>query len=457
MSVRVTMIGTGYVGLVTGACFADLGHDVICVDKDERKIEMIGNGKLPIYEPGLDELVQRNVEAGRLRFSTDVANSVKGREAVFIAVGTPSEKGTGRADLKYVFGAATEIAQHIDGLTVIVTKSTVPVGTNRRVHQKMSEVLGDDKLFAVASNPEFLREGAAIHDFMQPDRIVIGFEDKRSRDVMGRVYAPLTGREVPLVETNIETAETIKYAANAFLAIKVSFINEVSDLCEVIGADVRQVARGIGLDKRIGQTFLGTGPGWGGSCFPKDTRALLSTAKDVGMPCKIVEAAILANTNRKATMIARVKQLLGDKLAGKRIGVLGVTFKGQTDDMRESPSLDILPPLVEAGATVTAFDPSNPHEAPLLLPSVGMAGSAADALKDADLVIVMTEWMIFKSYDLKKLASAMHQPRMLDLRNLFDRDDVLAAGFTEYHGLGFGGIDERPSADEIVRRASVSG
>ncbi len=436
MSVKITIIGTGYVGLVTGTCFAELGHDVICVDTDLKKIEMIKGGKLPIYEPGLDELVKKNVEQGRLHFSNSTAESAKGRDAVFIAVGTPSEKGTGRADLSYVFGAVTDVARAIDRFTVVVTKSTVPVGTNRKVHAKMAEVLGDADRFAVASNPEFLREGAAIRDFMEPDRVVVGYQDERAGEVMERIYAPLTSREVPLISTNIETAEMIKYAANAFLAIKVSFIDEVADLCEVIGADVRDVATGIGLDHRIGSAFLRTGPGWGGSCFPKDTRALLMTARDVSMPARIVEAAIDANSKRKESMVERVRRMCGGSLKGKRVGVLGVTFKGQTDDMRESPSLDILPRVVAEGATVVAFDPSSPGEAAHLLPQVTMVDTPAAAARDADVLVVLTDWMIFRTYDLKELASAMKSPVMLDLRNMFVRDDVLAAGFANYVCLG---------------------
>jgi len=436
MTAKITIIGTGYVGLVSGACFSALGHDVICVDQDRRKIDMLNSGKLPIYEPGLDELVHRSVEQGTLHFSTDTAASVKGRDAVFIAVGTPSDGPSGNADLRYVFGAAQDIARALDKFTVIITKSTVPVGTNRRVFDNMLGELGGDELFAVASNPEFLREGVAIHDFMQPDRIVVGISDARAQAVLERIYAPLTSREIPFVVTNIETAEVIKYAANAFLAVKVSFINEVADLCEATGANVRDVAHGIGLDHRIGKAFLNTGPGWGGSCFPKDTRALLMTAQASGVPARIVSAAMDANAQRKRSMIERIRAMCGGDLSGKRVAVLGVTFKGQTDDMRESPALDILPGVVEAGAEVAAYDPSDPHEASNLLPSVKMVKSAVEAATHADLLVVMTDWMAFKSLDLVELSAVMRNRSMLDLRNLFTPDLAGKGGFQTYRSLG---------------------
>lgn len=454
MSVNIAMIGTGYVGLVTGACFAELGHDVVCVDKDERKIARIEAGDMPIYEPGLASLVARNVEQGRLRFSTDTAASLKGREAVFIAVGTPSEE-TGHADLTYVYAAAKEIGAAVDRFTTIVTKSTVPVGTNRSVHGKLMEASNQDDLFAIASNPEFLREGAAIQDFMEPDRIVIGYDDPRAGDVLARIYAPLTGRGVPLVSTNIESAEMIKYASNAFLAIKVSFINEVADLCETVGADVRDVASGLGLDRRIGTAFLRTGPGWGGSCFPKDTLALLMTARNKNIPARIVAAAMEANSQRKVTMVDRVRAFCNGNVNDKRIAVLGVTFKGQTDDMRDSPSLDILPRLVAEGAQVVAFDPSGPSEAPRLLPGVTMATSALAAAKGAEALVVLTDWMSFRSLDLRHIASIMARPAMLDLRNLFDREKVLRDGFQYYEGLGLGATTPavEPAADRRIRIA----
>lgn len=456
MRAKIAMIGTGYVGLVTGACFAELGHDVICVDVDRRKIDLIRAGKLPIYEPGLDDLVKRNVEQNRLRFTTSVAEGARDRDAVFIAVGTPSEPQTGRADLRYVLAAAEEIAGAINQFTVVVTKSTVPVGTNRKVHSRVLSRLSDTKMVAVASNPEFLREGAAIRDFLEPDRVVVGCDDDRALEIMERIYAPLTSREVPLVKTDIETAEMIKYAANAFLAIKVSFINEVADLCEAINADVRDVATGIGLDNRIGTAFLRAGPGWGGSCFPKDTRALLSTARDLGMPARIVAAAIEANEKRKISMVARVRRACGGTLVDKQVGVLGLTFKGQTDDMRESPSLDILPALVAEGATVVAFDPSDSDETAKLLPEVVIVDSAIEAARNSDVLVVLTDWMIFKTYDLGELSAALRHAVMVDLRNLFDEDDVLAKGFQAYEGLGYAGKSLRPN-DSSVQKLSVAG
>lgn len=436
MSVKITMIGVGYVGLVTGACFAELGHDVICVDKNAAKIKTIMEGGLPIYEPGLDQLVQRNVAAGRLRFTTDTPASVRGRDAVFIAVGTPSEKSTGRADLRYVLAAAAEVGANIEGFTVVVTKSTVPVGTNAMVAKVVLRHIGPNGAFAVASNPEFLREGAAITDFMEPDRIVVGCADKRAIKLMKRIYVPLSARNTPVVVTDVQTAEMIKYAANAFLAVKVSFINEIANLCEALDANVTDVAVGIGLDKRIGASFLRPGPGWGGSCFPKDTLALLTTAQDAKVEARIVEAALTANTRRKHDMVARVVSACGGSVAGKTIGVLGLTFKGQTDDMRDSPSLVILPELAAAGARVIAFDPSNPREAPHLLPEVALAATAEGAARDADALVVMTDWMVFKAYDLSNLADIMREPVMIDLRNLFDRETALSSGFTRYLGIG---------------------
>jgi UDPglucose 6-dehydrogenase len=436
MSVKITMLGTGYVGLVTGACLAELGHNVICVDKDERKIEGLLAGKMPIFEPGLDELVARQTAQKRLSFSTDVSASVKGRDAIFIAVGTPSNEDTGRADLKYVEAAAREVGAAIDRFTVVVTKSTVPVGTNRLVADILRQNVKAPGDCAVASNPEFLREGAAITDFMEPDRIVVGCENAAALQVMRRIYAPLSAQNTPFVETDIETAEMIKYAANAFLAVKVSFINEISDLCEAVGADVSDVARGIGLDKRIGSSFLRAGPGWGGSCFPKDTRALEMVAQDVSLPLKIVGAAMQANTDRKRDMAARIAKLCGGNIKGKKLAVLGLTFKGQTDDMRESPSLDILPLLVEAGAHVRAFDPSDPHGAADMLPGVELFSSAGAAAMGSDALIVLTDWMVFKSYDLSELAAVMNDPVLIDLRNLFDRQKSVDAGFKNYFDLG---------------------
>lgn len=436
MKVKITMVGAGYVGLVTGACFAELGHDVICVDKDVSKIDKLNSGGIPIWEPGLEELVERNVKAGRIKFSTDVAASVKDRDAVFIAVGTPSENTTGRADLRYVHAAAAEVGANIDRYTAIVTKSTVPVGTNEQVAKIVAGNLRPGAAFGVASNPEFLREGAAISDFIEPDRIVVGVEDPQARKIMEAIYAPLTTQNRPLVITNIKTAEMIKYAANAFLATKVSFINEVADLCEAVGADVDELARGIGLDHRIGSAFLQTGPGWGGSCFPKDTLAMQMTARDENVQVSIVTAAISANDRRKTRMADRIAQACGGSLRGKRVGVLGVTFKGQTDDMRDSPALVILPAIIEAGATVVAFDPSNPHEAETLLPSVQMVHGPEAVARDADVLVVLTDWRIFKTYDLVEMARMMRSPILVDLRNLFTAGEVLEAGFVSYHGLG---------------------
>jgi UDPglucose 6-dehydrogenase len=437
MKVRITMVGTGYVGLVSGACFAELGHDVICVDKDERKIEMLLKGKMPIYEPGLDELVSRNVEAGRLSFSTDVPASVRDRDAVFIAVGTPTEAGSDRADLKYVYAAAAEIAQAATGFTVIVTKSTVPVGTNGQVFEIAQKNVSGEARIAVASNPEFLREGAAIKDFLEPDRIVVGVDDPEATAVMEGIYGPLLMHgNVPFVTTGIQTAELIKYAANAFLAVKISFINEMANLCEAVGANVEEVARGIGLDRRIGPAFLNTGPGWGGSCFPKDTRALLATAADAGVKSLIVSSAVDANNHRKTDMIAKVVRAVGGDVKGKKIAVLGLTFKGQTDDMREATSLVVLPALQARGAEVIAFDPSNPHEAAKLLPGVKLASSAKAAAEGADALVILTDWMVFKTYDFKAISSVMTNPVLVDLRNLVSAAEARKSGFSQYISLG---------------------
>lgn len=437
MTVRITMVGTGYVGLVSGACFAELGHDVICVDKDEKKIQMLLEGRMPIYEPGLDELVERNVKAGRLSFTTDVATSVKDRDAVFVAVGTPTEQGSDRADLKYVYAAAAEIAAAATGFTVIVTKSTVPVGTNNQVLDIAQQNVTESGRIAVASNPEFLREGAAIKDFLEPDRIVVGVSDPEARDVMERIYSPLMiSSIVPLVVTGIETAELIKYAANAFLAVKISFINEMANLCEVVGANVAEVAHGIGLDRRIGPAFLNTGPGWGGSCFPKDTRALLATAADAGVKSLVVSSAVDANNHRKSDMVARVVRALGGDVKGRKIAVLGLTFKGQTDDMRESTSLVVLPALQARGAEIIAFDPSDPHDAPRLLPGVKLAKTPVEAATGADLLVILTDWMVFKTYDFRQIATVMASPVMVDMRNLLNAAEAKKFGFQHYVSLG---------------------
>lgn len=436
MAVTITMVGTGYVGLVTGACFAELGHDVICVDKDEAKIALLRKGTMPIYEDGLEVLVARNVAAGRLRFSTDLSASVKGREAVFIAVGTPSEGDTGRADLQYVFTAVREIAAALDGFTVIVTKSTVPVGTNRQVASIAASLLAPGAAVAVASNPEFMREGVAIGDFLKPDRIVIGAEDPYAIDVMSRIYAPLHQGIIPCVMTGIETAEMIKYAANTFLAVKVSFINEIADLCEAVGADVESVAEGIGLDARIGAAFLKPGPGWGGSCFPKDTRALHATAQDAGVPVRIVEAAMEANNSRKKAMARRITRLCGGDVMDKRIALFGLTFKGQTDDMRDSPSLDIVPLLAAKGARIHAFDPAHPRDAISRLPEIILEKTPIESVRGAEALVILTDWSEFRGYDLSELAGLMKDPVLIDLRNLYTREAVLAAGFRAYHRVG---------------------
>lgn len=436
MSVRITIIGTGYVGLTSGACLAALGHDVICVDRDPARIDALLSGRTPIYEPGLDELVARNISEGRLRFSLDTRESVKDRDVVFLTVGTPTRDISGHVDLSQVVGAAVDIAGAVDRFTAIVIKSTVPVGTNRMIAGIADRHLRKGARVAVVSNPEFLREGSAIADFMQPDRVVVGAEDNRALEIMRRIYAPLVANGVPFLTTGIETAELIKYAANAFLAVKVSFINEISNLCEVMGADVTDLARGIGLDKRIGAGFLQVGPGWGGSCFPKDTRALQALAADAAVSSLVVEAAIASNAARKQDMARRIIEACGGDVARKKLAVLGLTFKGQTDDMRDSASLDVIPMLQAAGACVHAFDPAAPRDAARLLPGVVMAESATEAVSGADALVVLSDWKVFRTYDLGALAVSMNRSIMVDLRNLFDRDMVLRQGFERYHGLG---------------------
>ena len=436
MSVKITMIGTGYVGLVTGACFAEIGHQVICVDKDAMKIEKLHNGIMPIYEPGLDELVMRNVKNGRLSFSTDVQASAKSRDAIFLCVGTPPHPDTGAADLWYVYIAAEEVARGLDGFAVVVTKSTVPVGTNRKVFDIVSSCVNNKEYVAVASNPEFLREGAAITDFMEPDRVVVGVENERASSLMRAIYEPIVTSSIPFVQTSIESAEVIKYAANGFLAVKLSYINEVSDLCEAVGANISDVAKGIGLDKRIGLPFLHVGPGWGGSCFPKDTMALHKTAKDFGVTMRLIESAIVANDERKLSMADRIKIHCGGSLQGKRIAVLGLTFKGQTDDMRESPSLAIIPKLQVEGATVYAFDPSHPECIDEMLPGVKVCRNPNELCIDADALVIMTEWREFRSYDYINFAKTMKTKLVIDLRNLLDEKSMIAAGFDNYICLG---------------------
>ncbi|MBU8876663.1 UDP-glucose/GDP-mannose dehydrogenase family protein [Reyranella sp. MMS21-HV4-11] len=431
---RIAMIGSGYVGLVSGACFAQFGHDVVCVDKEAAKIERLRKGEIPIYEPGLDRLVSDNARSGRLTFSTHLPDAVGNADAVFIAVGTPTRRGDGHADLSYVYAAAAEIAQAITGYTVIVTKSTVPVGTGREVARIIRESRPAAE-FDVASNPEFLREGAAIEDFMKPDRVVIGVESQRARDVMAAVYRPLNLIQTPMVFTNIETAEVTKYAGNAFLATKITFINEIADLCEKVGADVHDVARGIGLDGRIGRKFLHPGPGFGGSCFPKDTLALAYTAREANAPQTIVEQVIEVNNGRKKRMARKVIDFCGGSVAGLTIGVLGLTFKPNTDDMRDAPSLDIVPALQAAGARIVAFDPEGMEEAGRLLKDVTFTKTAYEAATGADVLVVITEWHEFRGLDPRRIKDLMRQARIVDLRNIFDPGEMRALGFT-YEGVG---------------------
>jgi UDPglucose 6-dehydrogenase len=428
------MIGTGYVGLVSGACFSEFGVDTVCVDTDASKIERLKAGTIPIYEPGLDDLVAKNTAAGRLSFTTEIGPAVKGADAVFIAVGTPSRRGDGHADLTYVYNAARDIAREMDRYTVIVTKSTVPVGTSREVQRIVREVRSDAD-FDVASNPEFLREGSAIGDFMRPDRIVIGAESERAQQVMRQLYRPLYLIETPIIMTALETAELIKYAANAFLATKITFINEIANLCERVNADVHDVARGIGLDGRIGRKFLHAGPGYGGSCFPKDTLALARTAADHGTPIRLVETTIDINDKRKRAMADRVVAMCGGSVKGKVIGVLGVTFKPNTDDMRDAPSLDIVPALQKAGARIQAYDPAGMHEAKPLLPDVNWTDDAYAAATGADALVILTEWNEFRALQLDRLAKIMKRRAIVDLRNVYNPADAAAAGFA-YSSIG---------------------
>ena len=432
---KIAMIGTGYVGLVSGVCFSDFGHEVVCVDKDPRKIEMLTRGEVPIYEPGLDALMAKNVAAGRLSFTGDLKGAVDGADAVFIAVGTPTRRGDGHADLSYVMAAAEEIAAAMTGYTVVVTKSTVPVGTNRQVRQVIKKARPEAE-FDVASNPEFLREGAAIDDFMRPDRVVVGVTSERAKDVMGEIYRPLFLREFPILYTDLETAEMIKYAANAFLATKITFINEIARLCEKVGADVKEVARGMGLDGRIGNKFLHAGPGYGGSCFPKDTQALARMGQDYAVPMQITETVIKVNDEVKRRMIDKITELCDGSVNGKTIVILGVTFKPNTDDMREAPSLTIVPALVGAGAKVRAVDPQGAKEAEAMLPGVHWMDDAYKAAQKADCVVLLTEWNEFRALDLKKLAKKMTTPRMADLRNIYSAKDAKKAGFEAYTGVG---------------------
>ena len=431
---RIAMIGSGYVGLVSGACLADFGHNVICVDKDPNRIAMLERGEIPIFEPGLDDLVATNVKQKRLSFTMDLAGAVKGADAVFIAVGTPSRRGDGHADLSYVYGAAKEIAAAISGYCVVVTKSTVPVGTGDEVEKIIREARPDLE-FAVVSNPEFLREGAAISDFKRPDRIVVGAETERAREVMSEIYRPLYLNQAPLLFTGRRTSELIKYAANAFLATKITFINEMADLCEKVGANVQDVARGIGLDNRIGSKFLHAGPGYGGSCFPKDTLALVRTAQEAGAPVQIVETVERVNKTRKKSMAARIIAACGGDVKGKKIGLLGLAFKPNTDDMRDAPSLDIVEALLAAGAMVHAFDPEAMEQAKPLMPGIAYEEEPYACAQGADALAIVTEWDAFRALDLKRVKEIMKRPVLVDLRNIYRPADMQKHGFI-YSSIG---------------------
>jgi UDPglucose 6-dehydrogenase len=431
---RIAMIGTGYVGLVSGACFADFGHSVCCVDKDAGKIDGLNKGVMPIWEPGLEALVKANAERGRLTFTTSLPDGVKDAEAVFIAVGTPARRGDGHADLTFVFDAVRELAKVIGPKTVVVTKSTVPVGTGDRIEEILREEgVGE---VSVASNPEFLREGAAIADFKHPDRIVVGADDQRAQDVLKEIYRPLFLNRAPILFTGRRTAELTKYAANAFLAVKISFINEIADLCEAVDADVQDVARGIGLDNRIGPKFLHAGPGYGGSCFPKDTLALLQTADKFGVDQRIVRTTVKVNDDRKAAMVERVERAVGE-LRGKRVAVLGLAFKPNTDDMREAPSIPLINALVERGAEVSAFDPVAREQAEKIFTGIEFAPDAYAAAANADALVIVTEWDEFRALDLEKIAASLRGNVLVDLRNVYDRDEAIEAGL-DYYGVGRG-------------------
>lgn len=439
---RISILGSGYVGLVSGACFADFGHFVTCVDLDAAKIEQLKNNEIPIFEPGLNTLVAENASAGRLTFSTDVAAAVADTDVVFIAVGTPSRRGDGHADLAYVYSAAEMIARSMKGFTVVVTKSTVPVGTGDEVERIIRSV-NPNADFAVVSNPEFLREGAAIEDFKRPDRIVVGAEDERAKKVMEDVYRPLYLNQGPLMFTGRRTAELIKYSANAFLAMKITFINEIADLCEKVGADVQAVARGIGLDNRIGSKFLHAGPGYGGSCFPKDTLALVKTGQDFDVPLRLVEATVHVNDNRKRAMGRKVIAACGGSVRGKTIGILGLTFKPNTDDMRDAPSIAIIQTLLDNGAIVRAYDPEGMDAAKLMIEGIEFGKDAYDVAAGTDCLVLVTEWNQFRSLDLARIAASMKAPRLVDLRNIYRVEEVQRAGF-HYTSVG------RRSEPELV-------
>jgi len=446
---RIAMIGTGYVGLVSGVCFAEFGHQVICVDKDENKIERLKRGEIPIYEPGLDDLLARQIESQRIEFTTDLAAGIKEAEAVFIAVGTPSSKFGRDADLSYVMAAAREIGENLNGYTVIVDKSTVPVGTAREVARTIREA-APDAAFDVVSNPEFLREGAAIEDFMRPDRVVVGTGSDRARKVMKEVYRPLYLNETPILFTGLETAELIKYAGNAFLATKISFINEIADLCEKVGADVQQVAKGIGLDGRIGSKFLHAGPGYGGSCFPKDTQALTRIGQKNNAPQRIVETVVAVNEDRKAKMADKIIEACGGDVRGKRIGILGVSFKPNTDDMRDAPSLSIIPILQQAGATIAAYDPQAMHEAQRLLDNIEWQEGPYETAASADALVILTEWNEFRALDLEKIGASMQTRRLIDLRNIYKIEEIESLGF---HYVSVGRPEIKPKKPALLKVA----
>ena len=431
---RIAVIGTGYVGLVSGACFSEFGYDVTCVDQDATKVAALREGKIPIFEPGLDDLVANNTKAGRLSFETDLVGPVGAADAVFIAVGTPSRRGDGDADLRFVFAAAEEIAPALSGYTVVVTKSTVPVGTGRKVHEIVRKNAPDAE-FDVAANPEFLREGSAINDFLRPDRVVVGVEADRARELMRELYRPLFLNETPVLVTGLETAELTKYASNAFLASKITFINEIADLCEVVGADVQEVARGMGLDRRIGKKFLHVGPGYGGSCFPKDTRALAHQGQVASVPVRIVDAVVAANDDRKTRMAGKAITAFGGFVSGKTLAVLGLTFKPNTDDVRDSASLVIVPALQKAGATIRAYDPEGMDEAKEILEGVAWCGNAYEAMEGADGVLILTEWNEFRSLDLARMRKLLTAPVMVDFRNIYEPTEMRDVGFT-YVSLG---------------------
>lgn len=430
---HIAVIGTGYVGLVTGACFAEFGVDVTCVDVDSTKIDKLNNGIIPIYEPGLDQIVEKNAKAGRLKFTTDIRSAVEGAQVVFLAVGTPP-KDDGSPDMSYYQQAAKDVAAAMNGYKVLVTKSTVPVGTGKWLREFVSANLPDNIEFGVASNPEFLREGAAIEDFMRPDRVVIGSNEGRAIDVMKELYRPLYLIETPIVITSLEAAELIKYAANAFLATKITFINEVANLCDAIGCDVHDVARGMGMDNRIGRKFLHPGPGYGGSCFPKDTRALTTVADQFGVETLIVDAVIEANERQREAMIPKIERLVGD-LSGKQVGMLGLSFKPETDDMRESPAIEIIRSILEKGASIRAFDPVAMDEAKHYVSGIEYATDEYDAIKGADVLVIVTEWNQFRALDMEKVRSLLRSPKIADLRNIYEPSDMRAMGF-DYVGVG---------------------